>query len=119
MLEENGLDEARVKKRLIDLREELQSLDDTSREAASTVELDQSRMGRLSRMDALQAQEISKESRRRRKQLIRRIEPALQRLVSGDYGICIDCDEDIAPARLEFDPTCTTCITCAGLRESS
>ncbi len=100
------------------MREELQSLDDTSREAASTVVLDQTRVGRLSRMDAMQAQAISKESLRRRQQLLRRIEPALQRLANGDYGLCEDCDEYIATARLEFDPTCTTCITCAGIRET-
>jgi DnaK suppressor protein len=113
------LDKARIRRRLIALREELQSLEDTSREAASTVELDQSRVGRLSRMDALQAQEISKESRRRRALLLLRIEPALKRLELDEYGRCVDCDEAIAPARMEFDPTCTTCISCAEGREST
>ncbi|MFK8030686.1 MAG: TraR/DksA family transcriptional regulator [Gammaproteobacteria bacterium] len=113
------MDEALIKQRLIDLRRELLELDDTSRDAASTVELDQTRMGRLSRMDALQAQEISKEARRRRALLLRRIEPALKRLRSGDYGYCEDCDEVIATARLEFDPTCSTCIECASHREGS
>ncbi len=112
------MEKARIRQRLIELREELQALDETSREAVSTVELDQSRVGRLSRMDALQAQEISKESRRRRQLLLRRIEPALKRLELDEYGWCVDCDEAIAPARLEFDPTCTTCISCAEGRES-
>ena len=113
------MDETHIKQRLIDLRNELLELDDSSRESASTVELDQSRMGRLSRMDALQAQEISKEARRRRTRLLQRIEPALNRLGNGNYGYCEDCDETIAAARLEFDPTCSTCITCANLRENT
>ena len=29
-----------------------------------------------------------------------------------DYGFCIKCDEEINPARLKFDPTCTTCVDC-------
>lgn len=112
------MEKTRIRQQLIELREELQALDETSREAVSTVVLDQSRVGRLSRMDALQAQEISKESRRRRQLLLRRIEPALKRLELDEYGWCVDCDEAIAPARLEFDPTCTTCISCAEGRES-
>ena len=112
------MDKTRIKQQLIELREELRALEDTSREAASTVELDQSRVGRLTRMDAIQAQEISKEARRRRELLMRRIEPALKRLESDDYGWCIDCEEAIAPARLEFDPTCSTCISCAQDREN-
>lgn len=111
------MDTDRFKQRLLDLREELRGLEDTNRDAAGTVELDQTRVGRLSRMDALQAQAMSKEARRRRELQLRRIEPALRRLESGDYGRCADCDEAIAPARLEFDPTCTTCIACAEGRE--
>ena len=113
------MDRDLIRKRLIELRDELQSLEDTSREAAGTVVLDQSRVGRLSRMDALQAQAISKESRRRREQILRRIGPALKRLESDDFGWCVDCDEEIAPARLEFDPTCSTCIRCADVREKN
>lgn len=113
------MNETHIKQRLIDLRNELEEQDDDSREAASTVELDQSRMGRLSRMDALQAQEISKEARRRRTRLLQRIAPALKRLSTGEYGYCEVCEETIAAARLEFDPTCSTCITCASLREKT
>lgn len=111
------MDTARIKQRLNDLRDELLSLDATSKEAASVVELDQTRVGRLSRMDALQAQAISSESRRRQQLLLKRIQPALDRLENGDYGICVDCDQDIAPARLDYDPTCSTCIGCADKRE--
>ncbi len=111
------MDKDSIKQQLLDLREELLALDDTSREASDTVQLDQTRVGRLSRMDALQAQAISKESRRRRKLLLKKIDPALKRLETGDYGMCTDCDESIAPARLAFDPTCSTCITCAENRE--
>lgn len=112
-----SLDTDRIKQRLLELRDELESLDQTSRDAAGTVELDQTRVGRLSRMEALQAQAVSQESRRRRELLLQRIEPALRRLESGDYGYCADCNEAIAPARLEFDPTCSTCIACAESRE--
>lgn len=89
----------------------------TGREAADTVELDQSKVGRLSRMDALQAQAISQERERRREQELRRIDAALQRIDNDDYGYCLECDEPIAKQRLEFDPAVTLCIQCASRRE--
>lgn len=108
-----------VRQRLNALRDELLAIDQTSRDASSVVELDQTRVGRLSRMDALQAQAMSSETRRRQKLVLKRIQPALDRLERGDYGRCVDCDEWIAAARLDIDPTCSTCIACASEREQS
>ncbi|MDT8404300.1 TraR/DksA family transcriptional regulator [Sulfuriflexus sp.] len=83
-------------------------------ETSATVELDQSRMGRLSRMDAMQGQAMSQEAQRRREMELRQIAGALQRIETGDYGYCIDCDQQIAEARLEIDPAALRCILCAG-----
>ncbi|MCW8982594.1 MAG: TraR/DksA family transcriptional regulator [Gammaproteobacteria bacterium] len=94
-------------------RVELRLLSETTDEAASTVELDQSRVGRLSRMDALQAQSMSQESQRRNKLELIAIEQALKRIEDGAFGDCLECDEPIAPQRLELTPTATLCISCA------
>lgn len=82
-------------------------------EAAETVELDQTRQGRLSRMDAMQQQAMSRETNRRRDLELARIEAALRRVEAGDYGYCTVCGEPIAAARLEVDPAATRCIRCA------
>ena len=37
-------------------------------------------------------------------------EAALVRLEAGAYGICIDCGEKIAEARLEFRPEASRCL---------
>ncbi len=37
---------------------------------------------------------------------------ALERLRGGDYGVCEECGEPIAPARLRALPEVTTCIRC-------
>ena len=103
--------------RLSALLAELRELEETGREAASTVELDQTRVGRLSRMDAMQAQAMSAEANRRRAEQINRIEGALKRIDEGDYGWCADCGEAIDPRRLEFDPAAELCIRGAGARE--
>lgn len=40
------------------------------------------------------------------------VQAALERIDDGDYGVCIDCDEPIAPARLEVEPWAERCIEC-------
>jgi DnaK suppressor protein len=81
------------------------------------VELDQARMGRLSRMDALQIQAMSKETGRRRRQLLRDVDLALERLERGEYGLCRECGEAIAEARLDIQPAARLCIDCAAAQE--
>lgn len=82
-------------------------------EAAQPVELDQTRVGRLSRMDALQGQEMARAAERRRDTEIRKIDAALARLDSDDYGWCVRCGEEIAAKRLALDPAVPVCIDCA------
>jgi RNA polymerase-binding transcription factor len=97
---------------LIELKTELEQLNADNKEAAGTVTLDQSKVGRLSRMDAMQAQQMAKETERRRQVQLQKIEGALRRLDEGDYGMCFICDEEIDQARLKFDPASTRCVNC-------
>ena len=41
-----------------------------------------------------------------------RLAEALERLRDGEYGVCQECDEDIAPARLKAMPEVVTCVRC-------
>jgi DnaK suppressor protein len=68
------------------MREELEELAETGGTAADVVELDQARVGRLSRMDALQSQAMSQASGRRREQLRKSIDAALARIENDEYG---------------------------------
>jgi DnaK suppressor protein len=102
---------------LLKLRAELEAVAQSGDESAGVVELDQSKVGRLSRMDALQAQAMAQASVDRRDQMLRQIEAALRRIDNDEYGYCRTCDELIAPKRLEFDPTVTLCIACASKAE--
>jgi len=95
----------------------LDAMAEGSRAATEVVELDQTRQGRLSRMDALQGQAMAKASEQRRVLAMRRLESARSRIESGDFGRCQDCGEDITEARLTSDPACTRCVECARARE--
>jgi RNA polymerase-binding protein DksA len=48
---------------------------------------------------------------------MRDIEAALQRVKNGEYGVCIDCGEDVAFSRLMAYPTAKRCIVCQEQRE--
>ena len=109
----DGIDIDALRGRLEAMRAELDALDAASAEARGAVELDQTRQGRLSRMDALQGQAMAQETERRRQAELKRIEAALARIKSGDYGYCLSCDEEIAAKRLEFDPSVSLCVDCA------
>ncbi len=101
------------KKRLQDRKKDIEQIKEAKKEDTAPVELDQARVGRLSRMDAMQQQAMSQASDRLMDVERQRIQTALKRIESEEYGYCILCDEEIAIKRLEFDPSLLTCITCA------
>ena len=107
------MNSAKYKELLIERRKALAELDKYGQDACQPVELDQTRVGRLSRMDALQNQAIAQETSRRRDNEIACIEAALKRIDEDEYGYCLACGELIASERLALNLTVTVCITCA------
>jgi DnaK suppressor protein len=102
-----------IRRHLLDLGDQLSSNSSGSSDDRAAVELDQTRVGRLSRMDALQMQAMSSALKTRRRQALKRIEAALKRLDDGEYGYCLECGDEIAPGRLKSDPAAPLCATCA------
>lgn len=50
-------------------------------------------------------------------QALRDIEASFVRIKAGEYGVCIDCGDDIGFARLQAYPTAKRCIVCQEKRE--
>ena len=94
-------------------RKELEAYSEMSAEARSAVELDQSSVGRVSRIDAIQQQAMALVTERNRERDLQRIKAALVRIDEGEFGYCVDCGENIAEKRLEFDPSVPQCVDCA------
>jgi len=104
------IDVAYFKGRLLERKRELTELMASSSRDSKTVTLDQTSVGRLSRMDALQGQAMALETRRRRAAEIARIDAALRRIGEGEYGYCTVTGEPIPRERLEFDPAAATVV---------
>ena len=98
--------------RLEDLALEIKEDLSISKDSAGIVELDTS-IERLSRMDAMQSQQMALELRRRQENQLLRIQNALKRMDQGRYGICGKCKKPISYERLETSPDVVMCVRCA------
>ena len=103
---------AYFRKRLEELEREIREDMDANPEDSGVVELDSS-IGRLSRMDALQSQQMALELKRRQENQLLRIENAFKRLAKGHYSLCGKCKKPIEEDRLEVFPDTATCVRCA------
>ena len=112
------LDLSHFEQLLLEMQLEVMGIADLVDDAAQTVELDQSKVGRLSRMDAIQGQAMAQASVERQSHTLLLIGEALARIDEGQYGLCLECDETIAVARLEIDPSAKFCIKCAQKKET-
>ena len=101
---------------LLSLRRELQQLLTDSTDGARPVSLDEP-IGRLSRMDAMQQQSMVQANRRTAQTRLTRVEAALRRYGHDEYGLCVECEEDIGYARLKAQPEAPLCIECQENRE--
>ena len=81
----------RARNRMEALRIDLLAEKEAAAEAIAPVELDQARVGRLSRMDSMQQQAMALEQDRRRDVQLKRIEGAFQRIENRTYGVCVKC----------------------------
>jgi DnaK suppressor protein len=62
------------------------------------------------------SQDIGLATRELLQERVNRLFAAMDRLSKGSYGVCVECAEPIAPARLAAVPEVETCIRCqAGL----
>ncbi|MBB4152042.1 TraR/DksA family transcriptional regulator [Sphingobium scionense] len=105
------LDHFRAK--LASAREALIEQDRRTEADRAPVTLEQDSVGRLSRIDAMQMQAMALAESRRRQIDLAGIAATFRRIEDGEFGFCISCGEDIAPARLEHNPGIATCINCA------
>jgi DnaK suppressor protein len=100
---------------LFQLRDELRSSLSQVLAATSPVSPDKA-IGRLTRLEAMQSQQMALEMKRRQEGRLRLVELALEKIKKGVYGTCLRCEEEIAPNRLKAHPETPVCVRCAERR---
>lgn len=107
-----------LEQRLRGLKVETERLLASTQEGARPVDLDQP-IGRLSRMEAIQQQQMTRAARSRAHVRLRQIQAALELIKQGDYGYCRVCDDPIDRARLHAKPESLLCMTCQEASEAA
>jgi DnaK suppressor protein len=85
----------------------------TTRRAARPVQLDQTSVGRLSRIDAIQNQRFTQGMQDRQQLKAALLQEALKRMEEGSFGVCEGCGETIDFQRLLLFVEARTCVRCA------
>lgn len=71
-------------------------------------------IGRLTRMEAINAKAISEASLSNARGRLSKLKSALSRLDDEDFGICRECEESIPEGRIRLMPESIYCVRCAG-----
>lgn len=98
--------------RLQTLQKEIEEGLESNTQETEVVQLDTA-IGRLSRMDAMQNQQMALELKRRQEARLQRVKNALKNIDRGKYGVCGKCRQPIDESRLEVQPDAVMCIRCA------
>jgi len=98
--------------RLFALIVELESGLRANASSAAPVALDQSSVGRLSRMDAMQQQAMAKATREKAQLRLGQCKRALSAFERDEYGMCRKCEEPIGFRRLSAKPEAPFCVDC-------
>ena len=97
-------------------RRRLEQYLDVTREGAKPVDLG-TPIGRLSRMDAMQQQEMTLASRSTLETKLLQVNASLEEYRKGEYGYCRSCEEPIGYPRLKARPEAPFCLSCQDDRE--
>ncbi len=70
-------------------------------------------IGRISRMDAINNKSVTEAALRQAENKLKKLEFALSKVGSKDFGICIKCKQPIPLGRILLMPQSTHCVNCA------
>jgi len=70
-------------------------------------------IGRLTRMEAINSRSINQAALAKAKQDLKALEKSLTLIHDPDFGLCINCEEEIPRKRLMIMPESSLCVTCA------
>jgi len=104
------------RQQLLKMKAEINTLLGRTSEDSKPVDLDLP-IGRLSRADAIQMQNMAELNRRQLEIKLKQVDGALSAVDDGSYGSCRNCKGEIHPARLDARPETPFCIDCQEMFE--
>ncbi len=100
------------------MQAELQLQLNQSLQNTEPVTLDQQSVGRVSRIDAIQQQQMALANHQQTAVLLKRVLAALQKIETDEFGFCLQCGEPIGFGRLQVQPFAPNCLDCQSAMEN-
>jgi DnaK suppressor protein len=97
----------RILSQVDDLQAEIKRLEESSRPVSPD-----NAIGRLTRMEAINAKSISEANLSSARTRLSRLQSALKRIEMPNFGLCYVCENPIPMKRLMFMPETTRCVDC-------
>lgn len=108
-----------LKNLLLEMRTRLDEQVRLSNPAVDVVKLDQTSVGRVSRIDAIQQQGIAVAAQNKAKRQFVNVNKALKAMETGDYGFCLRCGHRISMPRLMVRPEACLCLSCQDISDKN
>ena len=103
--------EEKLKKRLLDTRSEI--ISEVNHNTETTIEMGSDGVQDIGDVSAnTYNRQILLSLNDGQRTILADIDDALDRIKNGEYGICIECEEEIGAKRLEVRPQAKYCIDC-------
>ena len=97
-----------IEARIAELTASVPYLEEESKAVEPSVSL-----GRLTRMEALNDKGVNEHVLRQNRKTLERLENALRRVTTEEYGLCVRCGKEIPMGRLRLVPEALVCVPCA------
>ncbi len=98
-----------IKTQISELKKQIKSIEEKTKPIAPECGL-----GRLTRMEAMGESHVNHKILDESRLRMTRLKNALTRIDSEEYGLCIECGEDINIDRMKIRPESIRCVACAG-----
>jgi RNA polymerase-binding transcription factor len=69
-------------------------------------------LGRLTRQEMIQEQQVNEHALHEAEIRVNKLKYAIQKVDKDDYGICVECEEEIVFGRLMLLPESSHCVAC-------
>lgn len=96
----------------------LEEIDQTEKRIAEYKEMSkpvspENAIGRISRMDAINNKSITESALRQAEHKLNKLNDALEKVGTKDFGICVKCKKSIPLGRILLMPESSKCVSCA------
>jgi len=98
----------KIEEEIEDTKKKIEELEELSKPIAP-----ENSLGRITRMDAINNKSVAEAALRTARRKLSKLQHALSKIDSAEFGICSVCKRPIQPKRIMLMPESSRCVRCA------